>query len=74
MIIIFVQGYGIMRVQFPNLALMCVPIFLGIILFPAIFPIWGTGLYWFMMSFALLPIFIKLFPMHFCNKDQGHIE
>lgn len=66
--IIFLRGYRSMRVQFPHLALMCVSILMGIILYPSAFPIWETGLYWFMMSFALLPVFFKLFPRYFRNK------
>jgi hypothetical protein len=67
--IYFVKGYNSMRVQFPHLALTCVTILLGIILYPAIFPIWDTGLYWFMMSFALLPALFKLFPRYFRIKS-----
>lgn len=72
--IIYLRGYRSMRAQFPRLLLMCVSVLLGIILYPLVFPIWGTPLYWFMMSFALLPVFFKLFPHYFRNKSHQSFE
>lgn len=70
--IYYFKGYNSMRVQFPDMTLMCGSIFFGIILYPAVFPIWDTGLYWFMLSFALLPIYFKLFPRYFRKKTPQY--
>jgi len=65
--IIFYRSYGAMRMQYPRLTLMCVPILIGVGLYPGVFPIWETGLYWFMMSFALFPVLYFLFPGYFSD-------
>ena len=65
--VIFYRSYRSMRFQYRRLTLMCVPILIGVGLYPAVFPIWETGLYWFMMSFALFPVLYFLFPGYFNN-------
>ena len=70
LMIIFFRWTKRLRVHFPNLASMCIPVLLGLVIYPGTFPIWDTGLYWFMMSFALLPIFYKYFPRYFINQKR----
>ena len=62
----YIKSYHRLRSENPYLTSWIRPIMVGMLIYPIAFPIWETGLYWFMMSFVLLP-FIIFLDSHYFN-------
>lgn len=61
----YFKQYRRLKLENPYLTSWTCPITVGLLIFPLAFPIWGTGLYWFMISFVLLPLMPYLDSRYF---------
>lgn len=61
----YIKSYRRLRLKNPYLTSWIMPIMVGMLIYPIAFPIWETGIYWFMMSFVLLPFIVLLYPQSF---------
>jgi hypothetical protein len=70
----FLLGYFKQRIKFPHLLGTTMSSLIVVAIYPAAISFWSAQIYWFVVGFALLPLFILLQPRYFKGSLEARFE